>query len=121
MPGPPVREPGRSPPGPPADPARAEGVTVGCRRGAQRDTGRRQRRADRHQRPHAARIHDQLLGGKDHYEVDRQAVGRLLSVAPGARTVLRANHAFLQRAVRHVVVGGGVRQTLAIGTVLLTA
>ncbi|MER6693847.1 SAM-dependent methyltransferase [Streptomyces minutiscleroticus] len=71
-------------------------------------------------RPHPARIYDYLLGGKDNYEVDRQAAERLASVAPEARIGVQANRAFMRRAVRHVV-GSGVRQILDIGTGLPTS
>lgn len=71
-------------------------------------------------RPHPARIYDYLLGGKDNYEVDRKAGEELVAAAPEARIGLRANRAFLQRAVRHVV-GNGIRQILDLGTGLPTA
>lgn len=71
-------------------------------------------------RPHPARVYDYLLGGKDHFEVDRQAGEALAAQAPEARMSVQANRAFLQRAVRHVV-GSGVRQILDIGTGLPTA
>ncbi|MEU1151224.1 SAM-dependent methyltransferase [Streptomyces sp. NPDC005863] len=71
-------------------------------------------------RPHPARIYDYLLGGKDHYEVDQRAADELAAVAPEVRIGVRANRAFLQRAVRHVV-GSGVRQILDIGTGLPTS
>ncbi|WP_202234333.1 SAM-dependent methyltransferase [Actinacidiphila reveromycinica] len=71
-------------------------------------------------RPHPARIYDYLLGGKDNYQVDREAGEQLIGVAPEARIGVQANRAFLQRAVRHVV-GAGVRQILDIGTGLPTS
>jgi len=71
-------------------------------------------------RPHPARIYDYLLGGKDHYEVDRQAGDALAAAAPEVRMGLRANRAFLRRAVRYAV-GSGVRQILDIGTGLPTS
>ncbi|MFD7878986.1 SAM-dependent methyltransferase [Streptomyces sp. NPDC059766] len=71
-------------------------------------------------RPHPARIYDYLLGGKDNYEVDAEAGERLAAAAPEVRIGLRANRAFLRRAVRHVV-GSGVRQILDIGTGLPTS
>ncbi|MFD5544895.1 SAM-dependent methyltransferase [Streptomyces sp. NPDC127079] len=71
-------------------------------------------------KPHPARIYDYLLGGKDNYEVDRQAADRLAAVAPEVFIGVRANRAFLQRAVRHVV-DGGVRQILDVGTGLPTS
>ncbi|MEU4894844.1 SAM-dependent methyltransferase [Streptomyces sp. NPDC044780] len=66
-------------------------------------------------RPHPARIYDYLLGGKNNYEVDRDAGDRLIDAAPEVRLGVQANRAFLRRAVRYVV-GSGVRQLLDIGT-----
>ncbi|MDX6362242.1 MAG: hypothetical protein QOC85_1245, partial [Streptomyces sp.] len=71
-------------------------------------------------RPHPARIYDYLLGGKDNYQVDQQAGDALAAAAPEVRIGVRANRAFLQRAVRFVV-RGGVRQILDIGTGLPTS
>ncbi|MFD3523955.1 SAM-dependent methyltransferase [Streptomyces sp. NPDC058653] len=71
-------------------------------------------------RPHPARIYDYLLGGKDNYEVDQEAGDQLAVAAPEVRIGVRANRAFLQRAVRHVV-GSGVRQILDVGTGLPTS
>jgi len=70
-------------------------------------------------RPHPARIYDYLLGGKDNYEVDQRAADELVAAAPEARIGVRANRAFLQRAVRFVV-DSGVRQILDVGTGLPT-
>ncbi|MEU7423451.1 SAM-dependent methyltransferase [Streptomyces sp. NPDC040750] len=71
-------------------------------------------------RPHPARIYDHLLGGKDDYEVDQRATDEPAAAAPEVRLGVRANRAFLHRAVRHVV-GRGVRPILDIGTGLPTA
>ncbi|MDQ0777120.1 hypothetical protein QF026_005586 [Streptomyces aurantiacus] len=71
-------------------------------------------------RPHPARIYDYLLGGKDNYEADQQAADKLAAVAPEVWIGVRANRAFLRRAVRHIV-GSGVRQILDIGTGLPTS
>ncbi|MGW3412346.1 SAM-dependent methyltransferase [Streptomyces sp. NPDC000888] len=71
-------------------------------------------------RPHPARIYDYLLGGKDNYEVDQQAADELAAAAPEVRIGVRANRAFLQRAVRYVV-GSGVRQILDVGAGLPTS
>ncbi|MFG3257127.1 SAM-dependent methyltransferase [Streptomyces sp. NPDC048172] len=71
-------------------------------------------------KPHPARIYDYLLRGKDNYEVDRHAADELAAVAPEVRIGVRANRAFLQRAVREVV-DSGVRQILDIGTGLPTS
>lgn len=71
-------------------------------------------------KPHPARIYDYLLGGKDNYEVDRQAGDQLAAVAPEVWISVRANRGFLQRAVRHVI-DSGVRQILDVGTGLPTS
>jgi S-adenosyl methyltransferase len=71
-------------------------------------------------KPHPARIYDYLLGGKDNYEVDQLAGDELAAAAPEVRIGVRANRAFLHRAVRYVV-GSGVRQILDIGTGLPTS
>jgi hypothetical protein len=69
--------------------------------------------------PNPARIYDYLLGGKDHFEVDRVAADAILQAAPQAREGARENRAFLQRAVRFLA-EQGVRQFLDIGTGLPT-
>ncbi|OIJ68133.1 SAM-dependent methyltransferase [Streptomyces mangrovisoli] len=71
-------------------------------------------------RPHPARIYDYLLGGKDNYDIDREAGDALAAAAPEVRVSVRANRAFLRRAVKYVV-GEGVRQILDIGTGLPTS
>ncbi|MCW2869048.1 SAM-dependent methyltransferase [Actinacidiphila oryziradicis] len=72
-------------------------------------------------RPHPARMYDYFLGGKDNYEVDRAAAERVAAAAPEVRASVRANRAFLHRAVRHLVADCGIRQILDIGTGLPTA
>ncbi|MFI9808557.1 SAM-dependent methyltransferase [Streptomyces sp. NPDC052301] len=71
-------------------------------------------------RPHPARIYDYLLGGTENYEVDRRAADELAAAAPEVRIGVRANRAFLHRAVRYVV-GRGIRQILDIGAGLPTS
>ena len=66
--------------------------------------------------PHPARMYDALLGGKDNYAADRQAVRQLLKAAPEARDSARANRAFLQRVVRLLVSETGSRQIIDVGT-----
>jgi len=70
-------------------------------------------------RPNPARVYDALLGGKDHYPVDRAAAQAILKAAPQARQGARENRAFLQRAVRYLA-QQGIRQFLDIGTGLPT-
>jgi hypothetical protein len=73
--------------------------------------------------PTAARMYNEALGGKDHFEVDRQANAKLYEVI-GERLVRDTaleNRRFLGRAVRHLALEHGVRQFLDIGSGLPTA
>jgi S-adenosyl methyltransferase len=72
-------------------------------------------------KPHAARMYDYLLGGKDHFAVDRQTAERAIAAIPTGRTAARENRAFLGRAVRYLVAEAGIRQFLDIGTGLPSA
>jgi hypothetical protein len=66
-------------------------------------------------------MYDFLLGGKDHFAADRDAIGALLKAVPNARTGARENRAFLGRAVRFLAADAGIRQFLDIGSGLPTA
>jgi hypothetical protein len=66
-------------------------------------------------RPHIARIYDYWLGGKDNFEVDREAAELALAATPTIVPGVRANRRFLGRAVR-AMAAEGVRQFLDIGT-----
>jgi hypothetical protein len=72
-------------------------------------------------KPHAARIYDYLLGGKDHFAVDRKTAERAMRAIPTGRTAARENRAFLGRTVRYLVAEAGIRQFLDIGTGLPSA
>ena len=72
-------------------------------------------------RPHAARMYDYYLGGKDNFAADRQTAQDLLQVVPTVRSAARENRAFLGRAVRYLVAEAGIRQFLDIGTGLPSA
>ncbi|MEP7022843.1 MAG: SAM-dependent methyltransferase [Actinomycetota bacterium] len=65
---------------------------------------------------HPARVYDYWLGGKDNFAADREAAERVLAVTPGLRFRVRANRAFLARAVRYLAAEAGIRQFLDIGT-----
>jgi len=65
---------------------------------------------------HPARVYDYWLGGKDNFAADREAGDRVLAATPGLRERVRANRAFLVRAVRYLAAGAGIRQFLDIGT-----
>lgn len=71
--------------------------------------------------PHPARMYDALLGGRDNYRVDQDAIRQMLKTAPEARDSARANRAFLQRAVRFLAGEAGIRQIIDIGTGIPTA
>jgi O-methyltransferase involved in polyketide biosynthesis len=71
--------------------------------------------------PHSARVYDYWLGGKDNFAADRAAGERALEAYPEIVFAVRANRAFLARAVRYLVAGAGVRQFLDIGTGIPTA
>ncbi|MBP2707834.1 SAM-dependent methyltransferase [Microbispora sp. RL4-1S] len=70
--------------------------------------------------PHAARIYDYLIGGKDNFAADREAAEALIRIVPYLRQRARENRAFLMRTVRHLA-EAGVRQFLDIGSGLPTA
>jgi hypothetical protein len=62
-----------------------------------------------------------MVGGKDNFEVDREAARQLMEVAPVIRVAAPASRAFLGRAVRYLAAEAGIRQFLDIGTGLPTA
>ncbi|NGO73432.1 SAM-dependent methyltransferase [Streptomyces sp. SB3404] len=65
-------------------------------------------------------MYDYYLGGKDNYEVDREAAQRVLDLSPDIGYGARGNRDLLHRAVR-TVVGAGVRQIIDIGTGIPTS
>jgi hypothetical protein len=67
-------------------------------------------------KPHSARMYDYYLGGKDNFEVDKQAAERVASVYPGIFVCARQNRAFMHRATRVLARQHGIRQWLDIGT-----
>jgi len=66
--------------------------------------------------PHSARIYDYLLGGKDNYAADGEAAEAWIKVNPDTAFTVRANRAFLGRAIRYFAGEAGIRQFLDIGT-----
>lgn len=69
--------------------------------------------------PNLARMYDYLLGGKDNFAVDREALDRLADLIPEAVPLARAARGFLQRAVRYAA-AQGVDQFLDVGSGLPT-
>lgn len=72
-------------------------------------------------KPSVARVYDYLLGGKDHYAVDRQAAHAFMEVLPEPPQVARSNRALVRRGVRYLVGEAGIRQFIDIGSGLPTA
>ncbi len=68
---------------------------------------------------HPARVYDYWLGGKDNFEPDRKAAEEVIAVRPTILRDIRANRAFLGRAVRFLA-EAGIRQFLDLGTGLPT-
>ena len=69
---------------------------------------------------HPARVYDYWLGGKDNYQADREAAAQMIEVLPNILPGVRANRAFLRRAVQYLAGEAGIRQFLDIGTGLPT-
>jgi O-methyltransferase involved in polyketide biosynthesis len=84
-------------------------------------------RTDRHvaqvdiSQPHWARVYDYWLGGKDNFSADREAAQQVIEAMPGIIPGVRAQRAFLRRAVRYLAADAGIRQFLDIGTGLPAA
>ena len=70
---------------------------------------------------HPARVYNYWLGGKDNYAADREAAERAIAANPNILPGVRANRAFLRRAVQYLAAEAGIRQFLDIGTGLPTA
>jgi hypothetical protein len=65
---------------------------------------------------HIARVYDYWLGGKDNFAADRAAAEQVIAAYPDIRIGVRAQRAFLGRAVHYLVAEEGIRQFLDIGT-----
>ena len=72
--------------------------------------------------PNVARMYDFMLGGKDNFPADREAVRRAFKALGEdvVRGTVRQNRLFLGRAVRYLARDLGIRQFLDIGTGLPT-
>jgi len=69
--------------------------------------------------PSPARMYDYFLGGSFNFLVDREAAGRVQELYPDTPYIMRANRAFLRRAVRFLG-AQGIDQFLDIGSGLPT-
>jgi hypothetical protein len=70
---------------------------------------------------HPARIYDYWLGGKDNFAADRAAGEAVTAARPTVVRDIRANRAFMQRAVAYLADEAGIRQFLDIGTGIPTS
>jgi hypothetical protein len=70
--------------------------------------------------PNPARMYDYALGGKYHYQADRDLVHQALQVWPAGARVARENRAFNARAVRYLAETCGIRQFIDHGSGLPT-
>jgi len=70
---------------------------------------------------HIARVYDYWLGGKDNFAADREAAEQAIAANPSVPAGVRANRAFLARAVRYLAAERGIRQFLDLGTGIPTA
>jgi len=70
---------------------------------------------------HIARVYNFWLGGWDNYAADREAAEEVIAAYPTIRASVRAQRAFLGRAVQYLVTEAGIRQFLDIGTGLPSA
>ncbi|MEV6929956.1 SAM-dependent methyltransferase [Dactylosporangium sp. NPDC051485] len=70
--------------------------------------------------PHAARIWNYWMGGKDNFQADRAAGDAVVQVYPEIAVMAHESRQFLIRVVRFLAAEAGVRQFLDIGTGLPT-
>jgi hypothetical protein len=72
-------------------------------------------------RPHAARVYDYLLGGKNNFTADREVGDQIIARLPEVQVGVQAQRAVLGRVVRFLVGEAGVRQLLDVGSGLPTS
>jgi hypothetical protein len=70
---------------------------------------------------HIARVYNYWLGGKDNFAADRELAEKFQEVEPEVIVGVRANRAFLGRAVHYLAADEGICQFLDIGTGIPTA
>jgi hypothetical protein len=70
--------------------------------------------------PSIARLYDYVLGGKEHFEVDRRAADALYQAVPETSQLAKDNRNHLRRAVQWLVREAGIRQIVDLGSGLPT-
>ncbi len=68
-----------------------------------------------------ARVYDCWAGGNDNYAADRTAAAEAVAAYPAVRASVRAQRAFIGRAVHYLAAEAGLRQFLDLGTGLPSA
>jgi hypothetical protein len=68
-----------------------------------------------------ARVYDYWLGGRHNFQADQDAARTLIAMEPNVREIVRANRAFLGRAVSFLAREAGIRQFLDIGSGIPTS
>src|SRR5947207_4128082 len=68
-----------------------------------------------------ARVYDYWLGGSHNFQADQDAARTGIAMEPNVREIVRANRAFLGRAVRFLASEAGIRQFLDIGSGIPTS
>jgi SAM-dependent methyltransferase len=63
-----------------------------------------------------ARVYDYWLGGSHNFQADQDAARSVIAIDPNIQATMRANRAFLGRAVRFLAGQAGIRQFLDIGS-----
>jgi hypothetical protein len=63
-----------------------------------------------------ARVYDYWLGGSHNFRADQDAARAMIAIEPNTRAIMRANRAFLGRAVRFLAAEAGISQFLDIGS-----
>lgn len=70
--------------------------------------------------PHPNRMYNYLIGGKDHFQADRDAAEQLIKARPDTVISCRAVEAFTKRAVQRLA-EAGIRQFLQMGSAITIA
>lgn len=71
-------------------------------------------------KPSIARVYDYILGGKQHFEIDRRVSQALYAAVPETSQLAKDNRAMLRRAVRWLVGEAGITQIIDLGSGLPT-
>ncbi|MGE3288795.1 MAG: SAM-dependent methyltransferase [Pseudonocardia sp.] len=70
--------------------------------------------------PSIARVYDYVLGGKQHFAIDRRVSEALYAAVPETGQLAKDNRSMLRRAIRWLVREAGIRQIIDLGSGLPT-